>query len=257
MNLIYCCAFYNREYSQLVEHLVASYSQHDHTDTHLLIMCHSDQVDVYKEIVTKHNLSKVILFTRDVHNKLEAACARLHIFEYPEIDKYDKIFYIDCDVLVMDSLNNIFTKQLDDKLYTCMEWFCSGWHWDYRFKLPEDIPAPKEGTKLFTSAMLLFNNCETIKKLFNDTLQHITEHINEYGDVMPGLDQPFIIYNTILNGLQDINMLLEANLVLNLGLKRDYTIYDGQTIVHFPGTLGNHTAKLERIKEFSEKILKI
>lgn len=257
MNLIYCSALYNREYSRLVDFLVNSYARHDHTDTHLLIMCHDDQLDVYRKIVAKHNADKVILFTRDVYGKFEAACSRLYIFDYPEIDRYDKVFYVDCDVLVLNSLNNIFSRQLDDKLYACMESFCYGWHWDSRFKLPENIEAPKAGSKLFTSAMLLFNNCDSIRRLFADTIKHITTHTNSYSDVMPGLDQPFIVYNTILNGLENVQMLMDEKLVLNLGIQSDHECYDGQTVVHFAGTLGDHEAKLDRISNFYEQILKI
>ena len=37
----------------------------------------------------------------------EPACSRLKIFDYSRINLYNKILYLDCDILVTNSINNI------------------------------------------------------------------------------------------------------------------------------------------------------
>lgn len=255
MNLIYCCAFYNPDYHQLVDRLLESFSLHEHNDTHFLIMCHPEQIDTYKGIIRKHNVKKAILYTQPIQDKFHAACARLQIFTYPEIDKYQKILYVDCDVLVMNSLNSIFNQQLKNKLYVCREGYCAGFHWDSNFKLPRNVPAPRDGDTLFTSAMLLFNNNKNIKSLFIRIKHHITDHIKSNNQIMPGLDQPFIVYNAFVSELYDNKLLVNSKHVLNLGLNDKPDCYKGQTIVHFAGNLGDHTDKIKRIDDFNKQTL--
>ena len=51
----------------------------------------------------------------------EAGYSRLKIFDYPCINLYNKILYLDCDILVTNSINNILDFQLENKLYALKE----------------------------------------------------------------------------------------------------------------------------------------
>ena len=74
-----------------------------------------------------------------------------------------KILYLDCDILVTNSINNILDFQLENKLYALKEDCNISWHCemftDEEYKLLDKSCA-------FSSGILLFNNNIIIKDLF-------------------------------------------------------------------------------------------
>ena len=259
-NLVYCCAFHNRGYEQLVNLLVKSFSNHTHTDTHLLVMCHEDQADNFRNIFSKHHVKCADVFICEFDTKFQATCARLNIFSYPAIDQYDKILYIDCDVLVMNTLDRLFYQQLHDMLYVHSEPFCKWWHWNETFQLPDNHNRPEQGDKAFTTGMMLFNNTTTIRALFDRINTHIHEYVQSNDGPDPDHEQPFIVYHTMLSHLThpDKQMIMDNRLLESNNLAMNHTdqhkaSYTEQVLVHFPGSLGEHQPKLDRMKQFYEQ----
>jgi hypothetical protein len=129
----------------------------------------------------------------------QAAAARLHIFEYEEIDKYSKILYLDTDILIQNDLTKFFEFDMEDKLYAkeegniSMEYFGS-WFFDFT-TIDKETPG-------FNTGVLLFQNSPTMKNLFNKTLESITHCKQHSNRGMPRCwEQPFINYNAIHNNL--------------------------------------------------------
>jgi hypothetical protein len=98
----------------------------------------------------------------------------------------------------------------------------------------------------FTSGILLFNNCEQIKDLFDK----INQDIISRPFFFHCYDQPYIIYNSFKYNLYN-NKILKSLVVNN-----DYNIYSDKVIHHFPGTPGYYYKKIEKMNIFLNKMNK-
>jgi hypothetical protein len=233
MNLIYSCIFCQVKYFELLALVLQSYLMYGQPsdDTHYLIITHPDFKEKTQRLLDALKLDGNI-WCLDLNNKFEAGYSRLKIFDYPDIDKYEKILYLDCDILVTNRLDTILNLDLDNKLYTLKEGTTNHPYWGSLFwdKNPK-VPA-------FTTGVLLFKNHETIRNLFRCILKHIERYLETGKEPPKCYDQPFIVYNTISDGLHDNTMLIGK--VKNIDCYPEWNpmVYNNETIVHFPGSAG-------------------
>jgi predicted O-methyltransferase YrrM len=96
----------------------------------------------------------------------------------------------------------------------------------------------------FTSGILLFNNCEKIKDLFNKIIEDIVKRPYNFACY----DQPYIIYNAFKYNLYN-NKILKALVVNN-----NTNIYSNKVIHHFPGGVGEWKNKIEAMTIFLNNI---
>ena len=194
----YSCVFFNEKYTNLINLLLKSYKLFGNSsgDVDYLIICNPDFQKKIQAIFDNLNISGKI-WCIDLKTKFEAGYSRLKIFNYPNINLYSKILYLDCDILVTNSINNILDFKLENKLYALQEGNTNHKFWGSQFfdKNPN--------CSAFTSGILLFNNNTIIKDLFSQILLHIHNHITSNSPITGCLDQPFIIYHAVKNNLYD------------------------------------------------------
>jgi hypothetical protein len=197
----------------------------------------------------------LLTYTLEKSSLFEAGCARLDIFSYPHIDKYDKILYVDTDILFEDTPARLFNLDIsDNKIYVYPEGIVSD---PYHGKSYWDLKGLDPQTPAFTSGTLFFRNSETMRALFTDIKKHIHEDVHINNGYIPGcLDQPFIVYTTVINNLHDGSIL--PSHIKNLG----YENYNGKIIssrfkpaerhvlYHFFGGLGDFNNKYQRMTDF-------
>jgi lipopolysaccharide biosynthesis glycosyltransferase len=188
----------------------------------------------------------------DTYNTVEKACkARLDLFDLLvatnkkynyQKNLYQKILYLDTDIIVKGNLQNIFDLCTEDKLYVLEEGSIDS-DTDFwgktLFQNAGDLELHTNKTA-FTSGILLFNNCEKIKDLFTAIQKDmIARPFKFYCQ-----DQPYIVYNAFKYGLYD-NQTLKPFVVNN-----DYDIKSSKIIHHFPGDPGLHVHKLKFMVAF-------
>ena len=241
--IIYSCVFFNEKYIHLINLLLKSYKLFGNSpdDVDYLIICNTDFQNKIKAIFDNLNISGKI-WCIDLKTKFEAGYSRLKIFDYPNINLYSKILYLDCDILVTNSINNILDFQLENKLYALQEGNTKHRYWGSKFfdKNPN--------CSAFTSGILLFNNNIIIKDLFSQILLHIHNHITSMLPIPACLDQPFIIYHAVKNNLYDNQKLI--NIVIN-----NPNDFNNQTISHFPGRPGHYESKIKKMDIFMKYIM--
>ena len=244
--IIYSCVFFNEKYINLINLLLKSYKLFGNSpdDVDYLIICNTDFLNKIKAIFDNLNISGKI-WCIDLKTKFEAGYSRLMIFNYPDINLYNKILYLDCDILVTNSINNILDFQLENKLYAlkenCHRIFHCEIFTDEEYKFLDK-------SSVFSSGILLFNNNMIIKDLFSQILLHIHNHITSRLPIPVCLDQPFIVYYAVKNNLYDNQKLI--NIVIDNPNK-----YNNETISHFPGGPGHYVSKIIKMTNYMYDIM--
>lgn len=243
--LIYSCVFYNEKYINLLYILLKSYMLFSNysDDIDYLIMCSDDFKKQIQYVFDILNIN-VKIWCLEVKNIFEAAYSRLKIFDYQNINMYKKILYLDCDILVTNSINNMLNFELENKLYVLREGNTSSTY--YGAAIFENENENNPNCSAFTSGILLFNNDNIIKDFFLKILLHINNHMEKKLTIPICFDQPFIIYNAIKYDLYDNQKLI--GLVIN-----NPDNLNNETICHFPGIVGHYISKNMKMINFMNK----
>jgi hypothetical protein len=249
-NLIYFCVFYNPDYFKLLELLLKTLRFFSKTnDFHLLVVTNKDFEPLVQDLsikLTIHLKIKCIDFT----TIFQAACARLYIFDYEHIDTYSKILYLDTDIIIKKDLAPVFLIDLEEKLYGIKSGTISSPSFGNQFfdfsKINGSISGINSGT-------LLFKNCQVLRDLFSRIRNHINIHVQNNRAIPYCMDQPFINYHAIKDGLYDttymnqhVSLYEDADCVEN---------YETSSICHFSYPIGNFGHKYQRMIDFVIKLL--
>lgn len=246
MNCIFCCVFNQEQYVDMFILLLESIFIYGNIDdnTNILVYTSTSFMDIIKKSIL-FNDEKIKFEINDTYYDIDKACkARLDLFNLSSIKNYNKILYLDTDILIKDDINKIFDVCNEDILYT----FEQG---------DIDNPINYWGEKLFgnevnnyndktafTSGILLFNNCEIIKDLFCK----INEDIINRPCIPYFYDQPYIVYNAFKYNLYN-NKILKPFII-----EFDYSIHTDKVIHHFAGDPGNGTIKKEVMNKFLSEL---
>jgi len=230
MNCILCCVFNQEKYVNMFFLLLESIFIYGNLDenTNILIytstsfMNNIKQSHLYKKKIIKFEIN-------DTYNDLDKECqAKLDLFKLDSIKNYNKILYLDTDILVKDHINKVFDVCQEDILYVLEEGEIDS-NTDFWGKtLFGNEKNNYEDKTAFSSGILLFNNCEKIKDLFNKINEDMINRPYKFSCY----DQPYIVYNAFKYNLYN-NKILKTLVVNN-----DYNIHSDKVIHHFSGGLG-------------------
>ncbi len=248
MNCVFCCVFNQEGYVDMFYLLLESlllYGNLAKSNTHIIVYTSTAFMHMIKQSVfyTDH----IIFELNDTYTCVDDACkSRLDFFDLPSTILYDKVVYLDIDILVKDDIKKVFDVCKDDILYVLEEGKLTTSPDDHYggktlfgndFSLYDDITA-------FTSGILLFHNCQKIKDLFNIIKQDITQRPYCFSCH----DQPYIVYNAFKYSLYN-NKILKSLVVNN-----DYNIRSNKVIHHFPGGPGIYKHKIDFMTIFSNQL---
>jgi hypothetical protein len=188
------------------------------------------------------NDDKIKFEINDTYNTIDKACkARLNLFNLPSILNYNKILYLDTDIVVKNNINKVIDVCKKDILYVLEEGNLRSPNDYYGQSLfGNELKKYSHTTTAFTSGILLFNNCEKIKSLFNKINEDIIKRPREF----ECFDQPYIVYNAFKYNLYD-NKILKA-----LAVNNDNNIRSDKVIHHFPGCPGIYEHKIVKMTNF-------
>lgn len=180
------------------------------------------------------------------------AAYRLNIFNFKNINLYSKILYLDTDILIINDINQIFNMSLENKLYAKMEWntvFAE--HGESLFK--ENNP----NVDSFCSGVMFFNNCNEMRYLFNEIINHINKDIRENNlyNIPTGLEQPYVIFNAIKNNMY--NNTSNINYYVNHYDNQSKQIDVNNIIMHFQGDCYSKSSKNEIMKYIFENFVSL
>ena len=123
MNLVYSCVFVQKEYIELFDKLLETFNKHEenHTITYLVITSPNFESDIktlFENVDVKYDIFLIDLTTDNNQDTIyESTYSRYRIFEYPKIDNFKKILYLDCDIIIVNNMNPIFSIDTNNKFY--------------------------------------------------------------------------------------------------------------------------------------------
>ncbi len=242
MNCIFCCVFNHEKYVDMFFLLLESIFIYGNLDEHTHILVYTSTAFMNK-IKQSHLWNDTIKFEiNDTYDNIDKACkARLDLFHLP-VNKYNKILYLDTDILVKDTINKVFDVCTEDLLYVLEEGVIDSDN-DFWGKtlFGNEQYADKSA---FTSGILLFNHCEKIKDLFNKIIEDMIQRPYAFSFY----DQPYIVYNAFKYNLFN-NKILKALVVNN-----DHNIHSNKVIHHFPGGPGIYEHKIVNMNVFLNQL---
>ena len=247
MNCIFCCVFNQEKYVDMFLLLLESIFIYGDLDNKTLILVYTSTtfMNMIKQSKLFNN-DKIKFEINDTYDTIDKACkSRLNIFNLPSITTYNKILYLDTDILIKSSINKVFNVCVEDILYVLEEGnITSGNDWYGGITLFGNEINNYNDKSAFTSGILLFNNCEKIKYLFNKINKDIIKRPYNFW----GSDQPYIVYNAFKYNLYN-NKILKSFAVNN-----DFNIHSDKVIHHFPGNPGVYQHKIEYMTIFLNNI---
>ena len=247
MNYIFCCVFNQDKYVDMFYLLLESILTYGNLDDNTIILVYTSTIFMNRiKTSSLFNENRIHFEINDTLDTIDKACkARLDLFNLPSITNYNKILYLDTDIIVKDDINKVFDVCKEDILYVLEEGnLDTGFHDHHGRSLFGDELNNYEDKTAFTSGILLFNNCEKIKDLFNKINEDI---INRPHDFVC-CDQPYIVYNAFTYELYN-NKILKSLVVNN-----DHNIHSDKVIHHFPGGPGIYQHKIDNMTIFLNNI---
>jgi predicted O-methyltransferase YrrM len=241
-NCIFVCVFLNEKYIQLFFLFLESlYIYGNLTDDVDILVYTSSAFE--KKIRESHLFSESVRFeVNDTINTLDTACkARLDLFLLPSVKDYDKILYLDVDMLIKDNIDKVFDLVTEDVLYVLEEGTIEHYYWGK--DLFGDTIHNYEDKTAFSSGLLLFRRCERIMELFADIQREIKKRSVIF------YDQPYIVCGAFQAGAYN-NKILKSFAVNQY----NDSIHPDKVIYHFPGGPGDATPKLERMSVFFQRV---
>jgi predicted O-methyltransferase YrrM len=207
------------------------------SNTEILIYTSTKFMNIIKQ---SHLYNKNIKFEiNDDYDNLDKACkSRLDLFNLSSIQNYEKIIYLDTDILIKGNINNIFDICKEDILYALEEGTIDSKLDYWGTSLFKDEANNYEDKTAFCSGILLFKNCSKIKELFEIIKISIKSNEHFFHD------QPYFVYNAFKYNLYNNKLLKHYCVNNNFNSNSNFIIH------HFPGGPGIHMKKIPVMNEF-------
>jgi len=245
-NCIFICVFNQEKYVDMFFLLLESIFMYGNLDNNTDIVVYTC-TSFMNTIKRSHlfNNEKFVFEINDSYNDIDSACkSRLDLFDLKSIINYNKILYLDTDIVVKDDINKVFDVVKEDVLYVLEEGEINS-DTDFWGKTLFGKEINNYGDKTaFTSGIMAFNNCEKIKDLFNKINEDIINRPYNFSCY----DQPYIVYNAFKYNLYN-NKVFKSFVVNN-----DNNIYSDKVIHHFPGGPGVYEHKIYAMTSFLNNI---
>jgi len=245
MNLIYMCVFHQQSYINLLKLLINSISVKGNINketTDILIITSPEFHPIIQKAL-EHFVLPIFYYLIDLKSLMESSCCKLKIFSYSQIDKYQKILYLDTDVLVNSDINLLFSNEISsDKLYALEEGNIGHEYWGSQFF---DFTKFNKDTSAFSAGVFYFMNSLSMKQLFKDVNMQIANFV---GANPVCLDQPFLVFNSFIQDKYN-------NQFMKKYLENNPAVVNNERIIyHFPGSPGHYSSKFAKMTAFWEKI---
>lgn len=207
-----------------------------------------DNIDILvltdKNTIVNHNL--VYRLDKKVHPSM----FRNYIYDYPNINNYDKILYIDCDVLAINNIKTLFQENIKyERLYVIQQGDFQNDMTTGLLKFTDEkiIEMTKNNSLPFYSGQFFFRNCNVMKYYFIK--------LHEMHDIY---FKPSIIYidQKIINYNFNVNLISCAEILgkyFTMFAKSSTKPKKDTIFLHFCGYFFNSNYKISEMQSYIKK----
>jgi lipopolysaccharide biosynthesis glycosyltransferase len=254
-NLIYYSVYFDTGYVDLLYRSIESILNNSIVNFEFLII--TDEAT--RQLITKLNFSKDIvinfLITKTPEDGWEASENKIKIFNYSKINNYNKILFLDCDIICVSDISKIFNINVQENiLYTArnenltFKDHCTIHH-GFDFLKEDHAQEMKKNNQMpFNSGQFLFKNCAKMKMHFKKIKIILEKWKGEYF-----FEQCFMNYYFCKNNLTNNVDFNERVLVSEAS--GDLTKKENKCLIHFIKPILDARTKLNYINNFLIKKL--
>lgn len=242
MKLIYYSISGNSEYVKLIEMSINSLLKNGYNGD-ILIICDENIKNILQ--LNYENLLYMIIDKVDSH---QSSGNKLRIYEYEKLENYDKILYLDCDILITKNIDLLFLECNEDKFVVSSESeelkeTIILVHWAGPLLSLEEKKL-YENIKSINAGVFLFNNIPSNLELLKKTYEMFIDK-----EKYPCYEQPYLNYNLLIN-----NKFIHS-LQKYITHHSYYNFDENKIINHYCGGPGNFTLKYHTMKRDYEKTI--
>lgn len=242
------CIFHQSTYIRLLKLLLMSISTRSHIDantTHILIYTSLEFQSIIQDEIKDLSIH-VMYEILDLSTLMESSCCKTRIFTYGTIHMYEKILYLDTDILINSDINILFNIPIESNvIYALEEGNLGDAFWGGQFF---DNIDQRKSTTAFSAGVLYFMNSPSMRTLFDDITKHIDTYMKNTDLPPTCLDQPFVVYHAVLQNKYN-NQLLKSYVELN-----PKEVSSTIIIYHFAGEPGDYLCKYKHMFSFWNKM---
>ena len=255
--LVYFCVFSNRDYSKLLNLLLISLLlfTKDVSQIDLLVFTSSELEEEIKQLAQSLNLN-IDTYIFNFIGKDQAVCSKLYIFEYPIIQAYKQVLYLDTDIIIQGDLNKILQGPcLEEKLYGVKEGTIGHEWWGAELFDFSERDSSFRNLSAINGGTFLFPPTDKIKNVFANICNDIKERASKNIELPVCSDQSYINYFFIKDNIYNNTYLTEYTKFYSKDANIS-EIVSNNILCHFTWPIGNALHKMERMKPHLMHILK-
>lgn len=234
-NLIYYTIFFNKGYVELLDKSVSSILDKGVPNFDLLLITDEDTKRVIELMPFTKRISPKYLILDTPVDGVEASQNKVRVFEYEGIDEYDKILFLDCDVVCLQDIKTIFNCDLEhDTLYTARNsnlgvGHLKSFHHGFEFLDNSYIREMTIARQMpFNAGQFLFRNSDRMRIHFDNVCWFMTNWAGEYF-----FEQAFMCYYFCKAYMADDTVLQKYMSIISTSTTSEYNITEDTCLVHF------------------------
>lgn len=254
-NLIYYTVYFNKGYTELLDLSINSILKNSKINFDILIITDEPTKELIDKLYFTKKIVPKFLITETPFDGVIASQNKTRVFEYENINEYNNILFLDCDIVCIKDINTIFKQNLKtDTLYTAYNLNLSYGHhktFHHGFEmLSEDFVSEMRTNKQmpFNAGQFLFKNSERMRKHFNNVCWFMESWAGEYF-----FEQAFMCYYFCKGYLTDSNVLQKHMSIVSTVTKSEYKITKDTCLVHFIAPPLDAKTKKDFIKNFQKE----
>ena len=254
-NLIYYTVYFDKGYTELLNLSINSILKNSKINFDILIITDEPTKQLVDKLSFTKKISPKFLITETPFDGVAASQNKTRVFEYESINEYNNILFLDCDIVCIKDVSNIFKQNLKtDTLYTAYNLNLNYSHhktFHHGFEmLTDDFVAEMRVNKQmpFNAGQFLFKNSDRMREHFNNVCWFMESWAGEYF-----FEQAFMCYYFCKAYLTDSNVLQKHMSIVSTVTKSEYKITKDTCLVHFIAPPLDAKTKSEFIKNFQKE----
>lgn len=251
-NLIYYSVYFDNGYTDLLNLSVLSILEHGAANFDLLIITDEKTRSIIETLPFAQKIKPLYHITSTPRDGVEASTNKLNIFDFEHIDSYEKILFLDSDIIAVGDINEIFQSVLrQNTLYTAHNLNLTFNHFKsihHGFECLDSsfIKEMKEYNQMpFNAGQFFFKNSNRMREHFTNVRWMLDNWSGEYF-----FEQCFMNYYFSKAHVTNTTILQKYVSLTSTATKIKNLIAENVLLVHFIIPPLNATAKLEFIKQF-------